>query len=330
LKVFEDSFCPGCIVQSRFYLTDGITDLRNVYQYCVDNVKLLPEVYDAFVSGSFIAPTTPGLYYFGYYVTLEYSCDDVSFPARRCSDSAWAMLCVKGDSDGDSIDDCFDNCPCVFNPNQEDSDLDGIGDLCPLVKLPNTFEYYEKVLVDCEANETTYPVATLRNDSCGISPITKLYLDTSIYEESVNTSICHQYYKKVWTFNSLCDCPECNHTYTLEYERGLTPTTNFVTSAPITTSSITTSPITTSPITTSPITTSPISTSPITTSLTSTSADFISNENQNLSKPSIIGLSVGIPIAFALIILLFVALAYSKRRNDQSQNNASRSDIELK
>ncbi|MCA9655506.1 MAG: thrombospondin type 3 repeat-containing protein [Myxococcales bacterium] len=35
-----------------------------------------------------------------------------------------------GDSDGDGLDDFADNCPLVFNPMQEDMDLDMIGDVC--------------------------------------------------------------------------------------------------------------------------------------------------------------------------------------------------------
>ncbi len=34
------------------------------------------------------------------------------------------------DADADSVCDIFDNCPAVYNPNQEDSDFDGIGDSC--------------------------------------------------------------------------------------------------------------------------------------------------------------------------------------------------------
>ena len=38
--------------------------------------------------------------------------------------------CVDPDGDGDNIDDKIDNCKGVANPNQEDVDKDGIGDLC--------------------------------------------------------------------------------------------------------------------------------------------------------------------------------------------------------
>src|SRR5262249_12805002 len=34
------------------------------------------------------------------------------------------------DRDGDEIPDIFDNCPTVFNPDQRDSDDDGVGDAC--------------------------------------------------------------------------------------------------------------------------------------------------------------------------------------------------------
>ena len=34
------------------------------------------------------------------------------------------------DRDDDSLDDHKDNCPTVWNPNQEDVDTDGIGDYC--------------------------------------------------------------------------------------------------------------------------------------------------------------------------------------------------------
>jgi len=48
---------------------------------------------------------------------------------------AWegeTVICL--DSDGDGINDDLDNCPEVYNPNQEDNDKNGLGDTCD----PNT------------------------------------------------------------------------------------------------------------------------------------------------------------------------------------------------
>jgi hypothetical protein len=37
---------------------------------------------------------------------------------------------LPGDFDGDGVADSDDNCPTVYNPGQEDSDSDGVGDCC--------------------------------------------------------------------------------------------------------------------------------------------------------------------------------------------------------
>jgi len=45
-------------------------------------------------------------------------------------DSATVTLTVSPDDDGDEVFDALDNCPAVFNPEQEDADGDNVGDAC--------------------------------------------------------------------------------------------------------------------------------------------------------------------------------------------------------
>lgn len=41
------------------------------------------------------------------------------------------------DRDGDRVPDMNDNCPDIFNPNQEDADMNGIGDICEPPPMPS-------------------------------------------------------------------------------------------------------------------------------------------------------------------------------------------------
>ena len=51
------------------------------------------------------------------------------FPGRLDADLFCVLNCTV-DTDGDTIEDDQDNCPSVANPAQQDTDLDGAGDLC--------------------------------------------------------------------------------------------------------------------------------------------------------------------------------------------------------
>ncbi|SDL50341.1 thrombospondin type 3 repeat-containing protein, partial [Kriegella aquimaris] len=52
--------------------------------------------------------------------------------ANGCSDS---QKDTTEDSDNDGVQDTLDNCPTTYNPDQEDRDGDGLGDVCDTVEL---------------------------------------------------------------------------------------------------------------------------------------------------------------------------------------------------
>ena len=57
-----------------------------------------------------------------------YSCEDMA--GNKIQDNTFTFRIVVLDTDGDGILDTVDNCPIVANPDQKDTDKDGIGDVC--------------------------------------------------------------------------------------------------------------------------------------------------------------------------------------------------------
>lgn len=65
-------------------------------------------------------------------------CDDAC-PNDRDKIAPGACGCgiPDTDTDGDGVPNCHDNCPTTFNPDQRDSNNDGVGDACTTVQPPN-------------------------------------------------------------------------------------------------------------------------------------------------------------------------------------------------
>jgi len=61
------------------------------------------------------------------------ACDGCPDDAAKLDGGVCGCGAVDDDSDGDGVEDCIDNCPDDANPDQADSDDNGIGDACEAV-----------------------------------------------------------------------------------------------------------------------------------------------------------------------------------------------------
>jgi hypothetical protein len=71
-------------------------------------------------------------------------CGRVGFAERTVNDAA-----TGHDEDADGVVDSFDNCPFVINPDQVDSDRDGVGDVCdPSASVAHRIAFFSPLLGD--------------------------------------------------------------------------------------------------------------------------------------------------------------------------------------
>ena len=144
-QVFDCAGVPGGIALPGAPCDDGDPDTGN--DTWTANCDCIGEVYDcAGVPGGPSLPGTPcddgdpGTADDSWTANcdcagLEVDCDGVPGGSAFIDDCGTCAGGTTGidpnpDVDGDAVLDCFDNCPGTWNPDQLDSDGDGVGDVC--------------------------------------------------------------------------------------------------------------------------------------------------------------------------------------------------------
>ena len=107
-------------------------------------------------------------------------------------------ICIN-DADGDEVCNELDNCPLVYNPNQEDVNNDGIGDACDGVGLDEDHEFQWSVYPNPFKNYTTVKFTNQTNKEFIIRVISLsgkvVYNETTINSEHrINNAFSSGYY----------------------------------------------------------------------------------------------------------------------------------------
>jgi M6 family metalloprotease-like protein len=131
-----DAYLPGCGI-AIWHIDDAQTSNaddthRWVNLECADNTPP-SQAGDLWINKTFNGASAPNSNaYSGTTTSVE-----VKVRSTACAPTMNADLKVEsiGDADGDGVPDNVDNCPLVANPDQKDTDGDGIGDACEYLSV---------------------------------------------------------------------------------------------------------------------------------------------------------------------------------------------------